>query len=93
MSLLPIGFVALGPSDLSGIELLGLLDVSMGTNNFLAWTKKEEHPGNVGATDSKLVERSRTTDCSGQRWPVIVTMLQLEESSGNQLVEHIISAS
>jgi hypothetical protein len=57
MPLLPIGLVPLGPSDLCGIEFLGLLDVSMGANNFLAWAKKEEHPGNISATDTKLVER------------------------------------
>jgi hypothetical protein len=92
MPLLPIGLVPLGPSDLSGIELLGLLDVSMGANNFLAWTKKEENPGNVSATDPKLVEGWRATDGGGQRWPMIVPMLELEEAGGNQLVEHIVSA-
>jgi hypothetical protein len=56
MPLLPIGLVPLSPSDFSGIKLLGLLDVSMGANSFMAWTKKEEHPGNVSATDTKLVE-------------------------------------
>lgn len=93
MPLLPIGLVPLGPGNLGGIELLGLLDVSMGANNLLAWAEKEEHPGNVSATDTKLVKGWHAVDGSGQRWSMINTMLELEKAGGNQLVEYFILAS
>lgn len=88
MTALPVGPITLCSRDLPRVEFLGFLDVAIGANDLSVWLEEEEHPRDVGAADPQLEQSKRTMDGCGEGSTVIVSLLELEQTRGDELVQH-----
>jgi hypothetical protein len=82
----PIGLESLGLGNLSWVQLLGFFHVAVGADDYLTRLKEEEDAYNVGTAHSEFHDGKRTSDRCGQRPAMIVTVLELQNASGHELM-------